>query len=399
MRSVLLLGNYRPTLGILRQIDPSRWRTILGRDGDVSQADRSNRVSEIWDHPHLVADEPGFLAALTRLLDKRRDIAAILPVSERATMALNNIALPRRIAVWAPQPSVSAACVDKAELTRLAKRAGLSVPPYRTANRAHEVRMLANRIGYPCIAKPAAEASLIAGEKAIVLRSPEDASRLRSRLAAESGPWILQRLVEGPRHNLYFAANGGVLAQGAEALITRTDKPNGTGYAVTGRTIEPTPEIWAETRSLLKRLNYQGVGCAQFIRNPETGELCFLEINPRIGANAASVMRAGLDLVDWAERLSGAEVLSMPARADLYRRDFSYVWTKGDISGLKAAMAARSLTISQAARWAGRLVRDAMTADMHLTWSWRDPAPSLALYAQAFLPSVKGGRPKRKGYA
>jgi len=388
-KTVLLLGNYRPSLAVLRALGRRRWRTLLGRDGDVSQADRSRFVDAVWDHPSIVDDPNGFEAALTRLVEARADIGAVFPISERANTALAGLRRPLPVPVWAPRPETVLACVDKATLTRLAHRTGLSLARHALFHAAADLPDVAARVGFPCVLKPGGAAALVAGRKAIPVNGAPDAEAVTRAIAGEAGPWIVQRRVFGKRHNLYFAAERGALLAGAEVRIDRTDRADGSGHAVDGRTIDPTPAIWAQTRDLLAELSYTGIGCAQFLREADAGALSFLEINPRIGANAAVVHRAGLDLAAWAERLADESGVPAPAAADDYARGVRYAWTKGDLSGLKNALGERSIGARAALGWSGRLLASALLADMHLTWDWRDPVPTLALYAQAVAPGLR----------
>jgi hypothetical protein len=64
------------------------------------------------------------------------------------------------------------------------------------------------------------------------------------------------------------------------------------------------------------------------------------------------------------------------------RAGLRYAWTYGDLRGLRAARASGRLTTRETAAWAWRIVGAFFAADVHMTWRWDDPLPTLALYAR-----------------
>ena len=58
-----------------------------------------------------------------------------------------------------------------------------------------------------------------------------------------------------------------------------------------------------------------------------------------------------------------------------------YAWLYGDLAGLADAASDGTLTPVQSAAWALQILRAAWRADIHLTFSIRDPRPTLCTYA------------------
>jgi hypothetical protein len=70
----------------------------------------------------------------------------------------------------------------------------------------------------------------------------------------------------------------------------------------------------------------------------------------------------------------------LPANYPAGRR---LAWSFGDLQGLVLAARQREVGAAQIGRWLYRVVRSAIRADIHTTWSWRDPRPTLAIATAA----------------
>jgi hypothetical protein len=62
------------------------------------------------------------------------------------------------------------------------------------------------------------------------------------------------------------------------------------------------------------------------------------------------------------------------------RDGHTFAWTFGDLAGLWYAIDQGQITHADALIELGRITRTAVLADVHITWSWRDPAPTIATY-------------------
>jgi hypothetical protein len=60
------------------------------------------------------------------------------------------------------------------------------------------------------------------------------------------------------------------------------------------------------------------------------------------------------------------------------RDGHTYAWTFGDLAGLWYAISHGEITRAGALAELGRIARTAVLADVHVTWSWRDPVPTMA---------------------
>ncbi|MET0292867.1 MAG: hypothetical protein ABW136_10935 [Steroidobacteraceae bacterium] len=378
---ILLIGAYRQSLTVARSLNAAGMTVILGRAaGKPTPFERSRAVSDVWEHPPISSLE-SFAVALERLFVGSDAPDYVLPLGdpEIALLAVLRPLCTGAIVV-AVAPEIQALCQDKHRL--LARAAGLGVPTlsWDLAESAGGLRRAAQQLGYPLVVKAnhsgseASRASIaFVGGKARFLTSEEELEGLlRSTPFPAAGVLVQQRAL-GPRHNVYFAASNGRIRGLAEIATDRTDRPDGTGFGVEGRSVALTPSLVEQTTRLVAALQYTGVGCAQFLVDPATERSCFLELNARLGANCASVVGTGFDLPRlFIELMSGDVAMQPDAKVGV-----RYAWLAGDIEGLLECRRAGTLPLAAALRWLGSMTRAQWRANTHITFDWRDPRPSV----------------------
>lgn len=379
--TVLLLGNYRPTIVLVRSLGSLGYRLIVGLGGGEGGAERSRFANEVWDHPPI--EQPRFfLDSLRAFLQQRPDIDLVLPVAEdfvrllsaaRATLPIGRLyAMPGATAVGTT--------LDKMASYDLAEDAGVPVAPRGVFETYDELLRGCEAVGYPVVIRPIESTRRLGAKKAVVVESRQDLMATLPVWPQAHAALLVQRKVSGRRHNIYFAAQAGRPVRMLEAVIDRTDHPDDTGLAVEGRTVRPSPDLTGYTEALTRALAYTGVGCAQFLVDRGGGGVHFLEVNPRIAGNHAVAEAAGLGLGELAIRLADPALPEVPFVSG--QAGLRYAWTYGDLRTLKAAYAAGDASFSQTARNLGRIASTCLRADVHMTWRWDDPLPTLVLYAR-----------------
>lgn len=392
LKSILLLGDYRPTLTLARTYARLGFRVLVAGKTPVGASDYSRFVAEVHDLDDV--DATAFQAGLSALLRRNPEICVIVPVAESFARSLAAFAeaLPRHIVVAAPDKASVDACFDKAGSYERAHRLGVPVAPFGIVHDREQLLREVPAIGYPVIVRPLSSTFRLGSEKALTIENPDDLGRLLPEWPEGHVALLLQRRVEGKRHNLYFAARAGRLLRACEARIDRTDRPDGTGLAVDGETIEPDVQRAAHLALILEDLSYTGIGCAQFLVDPADGRSWFLEINPRIAGNHAIPEAAGLELGRLAIALARGEAGDIPFVSG--RAGLRFAWTYGDLSGLRHRVAAGAGT-RELARAAWDVFQAAVLARVHMTWTWSDPLPTIALFARAFFGNRRS-RPRQQ---
>ena len=396
MTTLLLLGNYRPTLTLARELAAPGRRIVVTRGGGEGFSEYSRFVSGMWDEPDPAEDEGRFIAALAAYLEAQPDIEIVLPVTESYAVALarHADALPKNRLYATPRPELVVAATDKLGL--LDKAASLAVPvaPYRAVGSVAALSEAAEAIGFPVVVRATDPSLRLGTEKAITLHAAPD-------LAAAFPVWpdghrslLVQRRVGGRRHNLYFAARQGEIVRLAHALIGATDRTDGSGLATEGMTIEPDPALADYSAKLVAGLDYHGIGCAQFLVDEAAGTVSFLEINPRIAGNHAVPEAAGLALGPLAVGLARAPEAAVAYREG--RPGLRYSWTYGALRALKVGLRRGDVPLRAVPHHLARIAWSCLRSDVHMTWSWRDPRPTLALFYQQFAPAfLKIDRPTK----
>lgn len=382
-KSVLILGNYRTTFSVARVLGEDGFHVIVAEDDEVVAGARYSRfVDEMWDHPDLdvEAGRP-FKQALKLFLDQRPDITAIFPVAEEFVvwLAKNRTDLPAGITIVSPEARVVELCLDKRKMLDLASQAGVSCAPYAVAKTLEELYEQSRKVGYPVIVRPFSHLNRLGHKKAVICRDHKELLEAFAIWPSRQPGLLLQRYVSGVRHDLYFIAVDGEIHSLLETRITRTDQVDGTGLSTEGVHIAVTPAFKKDTQRLVREIGYTGIGFVQFIRNPQTGEATFLELNPRTAGSHYCTEAVGMPLTRAALHLAGGTRDLGLDPAHRYPTGIYYCWLSGDIYGLKDAISHGETGIGGAIIWTLSAIRSLVRARIHLTFTWRDPLPPFAL--------------------
>lgn len=378
-----MLGNYLPSLTVVRSLHAAGHRVVAGDGGEFSTVGRSRACHELWRHPPVRQPEE-FLSALTTLVDQRPDITTVLPLQERyvALLATVRDRLPAHLVVATPDPSTVSTCLDKNRMYEVARAAGVPFRPIVVATSLTELAGAAASTGYPAVVRPTSGATspLPDNRKAVIARDRAELDQTFPVWPDGHVSLIVQRYVDGPRHNVYFAADRGRVLGRVQTKILRTDRSDGTGYATDGITVASDPVLVDACDAIVGRLAYTGIGCAQFLVPPD-GEMSFLELNPRHGAAAAIATACGLDLALAAIDLASGQGWS-PGRELSYPVGRRYAWTTGELYAVLTARSAHEISRAEMMRRLGLVAATAARAETHLTWSFRDPRPTRAVLAR-----------------
>jgi len=374
---ILILGNYRNALTVARRLG-HRHRIILGGKSGAGRVERCRYVSETWPLPDAGSDR--FPAALESLLQSLPDAPVIFPIGDAELFALLSVpsVLDGRVKVVMPAPDVVARCLDKAANLNLAS--GLNIPQanYRVVKSLSDLRSAAEDIGYPCIIKSDHQMSLAFGKKACRISDSDELSVLAASAPEPPHGFIVQKTAMGLRHNVYFAAENGRVVGAMEARVLRTNIFDGSGFTVESASVPLGDALRSYTEQLVESLNYHGIGNTQFLVDHQHVEISFLEISPRMGAAFALTVACGFDFSRAGLNLAIGDPLNAKMLPGDYPAGQRFAWSYGDGVGLFTALRDKEISVTQAGIWFGHTLMAAVRADIHATWSWRDPGPALA---------------------
>jgi biotin carboxylase len=391
---ILLLGNYRHTITVVRSLGRAGFDVILGHDDQTAFARHSRFCAETWEHPSLEKNEDEFGAALHEFAESRPDVSLVFPIGEAPLifMCRNARRFPTLTCV-SPAPATVFTCLDKKGSYDSARLAGIPVPDWMVASNTAELTSAAGVVGYPCIVKPNSSDHFFFGKKAIVCRTSEEMMENFETWPEGNESLIVQRYIDSDRPNCHFHAIDGELVEYFEHMVVRTDRIDETGYEIDGVSVRPTPILRDYCAALLRQLNYTGVGCVQFLTDRTTGDAYFLEINPRLDATCALPYAIGIDFPLYAVKCCLRDRSSGQRRDPAYPEGVRIHYLMGDIYGLAHGIKERSVSARSAVRWMYRIGRSLLAAKVHLSFQWNDPVPTICLYAH-LLKAFRRRKPR-----
>lgn len=387
---ILVLGNTRQAITVIRSLAGTECDVIVGRSGDRQFTEFSRFVSEVWVHPPINESEEEFTDQLIRLLKERKNIYYIFPVDEEEIACLERHIdrLSSLTTLIMPEKNTFFTCLDKARMYEICSSLGIPIPGTKTVRSITELHENAAIIGYPVIIKPNDCGKFFWDNKAIIVNTPQDLAKIVSSWPTGNEFIVLQKYLSGNRHNGNFFAVNGEIQLYFEYKTTRTDRVSGTGVGVDTVAVKPTKLLQDYCSLLIKKMRFNGVGCVQFIVS-NNGQVHFIEINPRLSANCALPYRCGADfprLAFEAAKAPNNYRLQFPTG---YRINKRAHWLMGDIYGLDNEIKRGNVNKAIFIKWTIKMLKTFLAADYHMTWWWRDPLPTLFLYYRLFAGIIR----------
>ncbi len=144
---VLVIGNYRQTLTVIRSFARANYRVIVGRSEPRAFTQYSRNIAEIWEHPEIDCHGEAFLTALSAFAKSRTAPLFIFPVGERELDVLVHSVpelAPATIVVM-PDSATVLTCLNKVAFYELATRLELPVAEFCLARSLPELMAKAER--------------------------------------------------------------------------------------------------------------------------------------------------------------------------------------------------------------------------------------------------------------
>ena len=255
----------------------------------------------------LQAEDPVWVDALAQAL-VQHGVGALTCVSEPISLALWTLQsrLPAGVRIVSARPDQIAVLASKRAQRQAAREAGLPTLPtwlLRPGVRAQADVDAVPDQAFPLVLRP--DLQRLAGadfKLAVVADRAELLQRLPALQRAGAVPWIAQPLGQGPNLLVHAWRNGcagpgdgsegpGALA-GHLAFITEVKFQ---GLSVLLQPV-PLPQLLREACVRLEtRLGLAGVYHYDFVQCAHSGQVYFLDLNPRLGGSTGKVLAAGYD--------------------------------------------------------------------------------------------------------
>jgi len=395
-KRVLVLGDYRQTVTVVRSLARAGCRVILGTDDPNSSTARSRYLWDVWVYDGSSAKR--FRDDVEAwLLRERPDFVFVVGESQLRRLGAEAERFAP-LALWANAPfAAMARCFDKREMNRLAASLGVPTPAWRDFSHVAHWRAAAGEMGFPVIIKRKDSAAQVRGRKALICSTPGELDAFLGEVHADPEPasLVLQKYASGKRRNCHVGAANGELIAYFEQRVVRTDELDDTGIGVAGVSVAPSPRLRRHCERLTRAVGYDGVGCIQFLVDEATGETAFLEFNARMDSTAALPYRLGYDyprlaLAIAAARQRGERAAGFSAP---YATGRKYHWLYGDVYTWVEAARRGKRSPAALAAWALLIAWDASTS-YHLTWDKLDPLPTLYQFSRKLIgPALRRFQP------
>ena len=385
MGHILLVGILRNGLTVARELSRAGYTVHIGLNEPDPYVHASRHVRHAFWHPPLDLAPDQALQAIDAYLGAHPEVEALFPISEVAVRLFSRARAlyAGRVKLVLPSEQVVETCIDKEATFRLCDELQVPIAPRAIVGDIPALQRAVEAVGRPCVIKPVDALEPIFGRKAVILRPDDEFETAVPCWPEHHRSLCVQRLVDGPRHTVNFAAQAGRVIGAVVMETQRTDRWDGLGYTTSFISAAPSSQIVRSLEILVRALNYTGVGCFQAMLDRTTGRSSFLEINPRLGGSSGAAEICGLPLSLLAVDLAMGR--SPPPR----QWPWSYpvgrriVWVKGDLCGLKHQLRTRTIRRTDALRWAAAIAGALFRR--HLTFDPMDPAPSLWIYLHPLL--------------
>ncbi len=377
MSCLLIIDHNRATHAVARAFHGLGFKVIAGVAGYCEYAFLSRFVSETVEIADLVDQPEQVLRDVIALSQARPELSGILSVDETGTrwLAERHHRLPASLTRYAARPQDILNSFNKAETTALAVELGVPAAPHIVVDRLDDLHAAAREIGPPLVVRAVESNHDLYGEKVLVCHTWEAFARTATHWPTEGHRQLMvQRFNAGFRHNVCWNAIGGVIHSAVEMKVLQTTTGTRSGYGTYVETVAPHPQLKRYASQFAEALGYHGAGSPQFLVDPASGAISFLEINPRLDANIR-LAQAVSPYIENAARIVEGRLTSPLADPWAYQTGRRLFWLKGENQTLKTLMSKREY---------GRLAaRAALMAPRSLTsidpvFSWDDPLPATA---------------------
>jgi len=366
----------------------------LGRRGvpvyrfhpDRSLTDLVSRYCTHVPCPNLYTDPADLVDALVAFAASSGRRPVLFPSSDGSAqfIADHEQELGPHFVFTSPPAAVIDKTQNKRRLLELAGPAGIPVPETYFPTAAGQLPDIARRISYPAVVKPVyspdwkrPEITRAFGRvKALRITGPEELIESCRRLLSLASEFMVQEIVPGPTENLftfigYMDHDGNVLTGCLRKKIRQF--PPGFGYCASTESVDDR-EVFNLAIALFKALNYSGIGCAEFKRDPRDGKTKLIEINTRAVRTSALAIAAGADF-PWAAYRDADAPGSVQQELG-YRVPVLWIHLRDEIRSAGLMMLKGELS---PLKWVkGFFGKPLVVAE----FSWDDPLPGLLLWAQ-----------------
>jgi predicted ATP-grasp superfamily ATP-dependent carboligase len=336
MNALVMDGNQRPALAIVRSLGRRGISVIVGDEGPTALASSSRYCVRHVTYPSPYKEVGAFERFLMDFLARER-IDVVVPVTDVTTHAVarNQDAIHRFSATAVPPVEAFDLMTDKWQLIRRASACDIRVPRTIFVEHGGKLPSVLAEVEYPAVVKPAR--SRIATSTGWLLatvdyaQTPADLRQLyRERAHLASYPSLIQERIVGPGTGLFVLCDRGSVRAGFAHRRIRERPPTG-GASVLSESIAVDKELMSQAKRLLEPTGWHGVAMLEYKEDRRTGLPFLMEVNGRFWGSLQLAIDAGVDFPYLAYQLALGRAFSAPPSFAVGVRSR---WLLGDLDHL-----------------------------------------------------------------
>lgn len=325
-------GLWRKSLSAVRCLGKSGERVLVQGEGRLTPSYYSAWVT---GHRSIPSSEklPTQFDAQMRAWIAELPVRPVLLPMEEASLRWAQGLPPGLVDALLPDQAAWQRAASKLETARLAQEVGVSTPEVYWCQSSTELLSAWERAceeGGKWVLKPV----MGKGSNGIIYpgaNSKTSRSKIEN-LFRDHGAYLLQRRIpstgRGVGASFLYDQRGLCIAQFAHTRLHEYPISGGPSTDRQAADVEDALPALTAGRKLLDRLQWKGVAMVEFKRNPETGELSLLEINPRFWGSLELAVRARVEFpVLYTRAARGEEFSELPSDRVGYKPRVRVRWT------------------------------------------------------------------------
>ncbi|MCA9136347.1 MAG: ATP-grasp domain-containing protein [Planctomycetales bacterium] len=282
--------------------------------------------------------------------------------------------------------------MDKAAVNLIAAQIGIRLPRETVVSSAAEIDAI-DALSAPYVLKPTRSylENNLAQKNHVVICPNRSAARGKLEQLLTSTPVAVQEYFEGRGVGVEFLARDGQLMTAFQHR--RLHEPPDGGGSSYRKSCELDEELLAATVMLIERLNYSGVGMAEFRYNDAKRAWIFVELNSRFWGSLPLAVNSGADFPSYLFDLCCENRMEFPRQYRVSRTCRNWAL---DVRWLQKTLLKNRWSLPKHLSLAFQLISELryplMLRESSDSFQWNDPAPAIKEITESL-----GSIPRRIG--
>ena len=332
-RILILDGHTNQALACVRSLGNAGYEVLVASHQRLPLSGWSRYCSETY----FLNDQNVEAFRALREWATEKDVTLVLPLTERSCLLCNKERTEWEsagIVVGCGPDDMLKNAFDKSLTLRLAKAAGVRIPPTYFPDSLNASLQAVEEIGFPCVIKPRWSNAwdgkeFLPPKNPTYLNGPERSSEVLNEYKQGQHWPLIQGFVSGCGKGVFALCNRGEVVAWFAHERLRDTRPTGSSSSLR-RSIRLEPRLREPAENLLRKLNWHGPAMVEF-KDDGVNDPCLMEINGRFWGSLQLAIDAGVDFPKlWVSILKGENVAPVTS----YTEGLTLRWMWGDIKRL-----------------------------------------------------------------